>query len=359
MRRVLTLGLVAMLGCASHPEKTEGAGGGAGNGEASDATRAVEAVVSGDEACTSLTGFYWEIGDATGMLAHGVGGTRGGDTPDANTELPLASASKWLFGAWALETLAARSATPDAGQVQLLNFTSGHDALALTRCILGVQTVNDCLAASNGDGGSNGDVDAAHVGRFSYNGGHLEVLAQQLGLGGHFKSDAWPAHEPRLADAISQGLGGGLSLRYANAVLAGGGSSSAATYAVFLRRVLSGSLRMHDALGAHAVCAWTGASDCDAVFSPVNRSTPASATNDLGDERWHYSLGHWVEDDPTVGDGAFSSAGASGFYPWIDSERRYYGILARRESVLTGDDVGVASVACGRKLRAAWLAARR
>jgi len=54
---------------------------------------------------------------------------------------------------------------------------------------------------------------------------------------------------------------------------------------------------------------------------------------------------------PAVGDGAFSSAGAFGFYPWIDAGRRYYGVIARRDSAGEGYD----SARCGRLIRKAWL----
>ena len=40
-----------------------------------------------------------------------------------------------------------------------------------------------------------------------------------------------------------------------------------------------------------------------------------------------------MEDDPAVhGDGAFSSPGAFGFYPWIDSSKSYYGIISRQQT---------------------------
>ena len=58
--------------------------------------------------------------------------------------------------------------------------------------------------------------------------------------------------------------------------------------------------------------------------------------------------------DPLVGDGAFSSPGAFGFYPWVTPDKRYYGLLARMN---TGSGAAMDSVACGRKLRLAWLAA--
>jgi hypothetical protein len=60
-----------------------------------------------------------------------------------------------------------------------------------------------------------------------------------------------------------------------------------------------------------------------------------------------------------VGDGAFSSPGAFGFYPWVTADRQTYGLLAREErsGFITGDPgdrPGVMSVACGRLIRAAW-----
>ena len=72
--------------------------------------------------------------------------------------------------------------------------------------------------------------------------------------------------------------------------------------------------------------------------------------------RWRARLparnSHWVETDPLVGDGAFSSAGAFGFYPWVDAGKRFYGIVAR-QSLLSGS--GFDSAFCGRLIRKAWL----
>ena len=39
----------------------------------------------------------------------------------------------------------------------------------------------------------------------------------------------------------------------------------------------------------------------------------------------HSALGHWVEED-----GAYSSPGLYGFYPWIDHAQAWYGVIARR-----------------------------
>ncbi|HET8710602.1 MAG TPA: hypothetical protein VFM32_04455, partial [Spongiibacteraceae bacterium] len=75
-----------------------------------------------------------------------------------------------------------------------------------------------------------------------------------------------------------------------------------------------------------------------AVFSPV----PAA---------WHYSLNHWVEDSGDD-DGAFSSPGAFGFYPWISADKQWYGILAREDRM---PNAAKESVYCGVKLRRAWM----
>ena len=113
---------------------------------------------------------------------------------------------------------------------------------------------------------------------------------------------------------------------------------SASAYAKVLRKMLSGELLMGSMLGSHPVC--TNPITCPAaVLAPL---PPA--------ESWHYSIGHWVEDDPAVGDGAFSSGGAFGFYPWIDASRTYYGLIAR---VAVGGALD--SVYCGRLIRKAWL----
>ena len=49
-------------------------------------------------------------------------------------------------------------------------------------------------------------------------------------------------------------------------------------------------------------------------------------------------------------DGALSSPGAFGFYPWIEKSHSVYGILAR--SVPGG---AFDSVSCGRLIRKAWM----
>jgi hypothetical protein len=108
-------------------------------------------------------------------------------------------------------------------------------------------------------------------------------------------------------------------------------------------------LQLGRLLGKAAVCTNPLSCPREAVKTPIPET-----------ESWHYSLGHWVEDDPAIGDGAFSSPGAFGFYPWISADKRFYGMVAReqRHGVMSGDPgdkPAVASVNCGRQIRAAWM----
>ena len=139
-----------------------------------------------------------------------------------------------------------------------------------------------------------------------------------------------------LATEVRRVLGTDIPLAYSQPLLAGGAVMAPAGYAVFLRKLLSGQLKLSTLLGSYAVC--TNPATCaTAVSTPV-----------VGGLNWHYSIGHWVEDDPTRGDGAFSSAGAFGFYPWIDAGKTYYGIVARSDTAGRG---GNDSADCGALIR--------
>ncbi|TAK87788.1 MAG: hypothetical protein EPO12_00695 [Aquabacterium sp.] len=278
--------------------------------------------------CVAARPFYWEIGDAKQALAQGGVGER---APAADQVMAIASASKWLYASWVLEKRGGKLGDED---IELLTFRSGrtHFLTCGRR-----QNVQDC--EGNLLNGRN-RVDRKTAGLFDYNSGHMQHHAMLMGLG--------PLRGPALAAAIREPLGTSIPADYTQPLLAGGATGSAAGYADFLRRVLSGKLRMREALGTHAVC--TNPKTC-----PQAAGTPIPDS-----ESWHYSIGHWVEDDPKTGDGAYSSAGLFGFYPWIDAGKSFYGVLAResRDGSLSRDPARqpyVQSVECGRLIRKAWL----
>lgn len=284
--------------------------------------------------CTPAQPFYWEIGDESGPMASG---TAGASTPTATTPMLIASASKWFFGAYVVQL---RNGNLSSQDIQALTMNSGYTNLSYDACIdlspvaQDAETVDQCFHAANLQG-NNADFNPGAVGFFYYNGGHFQKYADvDLGLGAD--------NNAALTADIASEVGQDVSFGYHSPQLAAGIEITPAEYGVFLRKILSGELLMRNALGTHAVC--TNPSTCaTALYTPV----PST-------ESWHYSLAHWVEDDPTVGDGSFSSAGAFGFYPWIDSSKTYYGILARYS---LASSAYLQSVVCGRNIRKAWLTA--
>ena len=281
---------------------------------------ATATATSSTNACAPIRPFYWEIGDRSAALASGsLSSAASATTYDGASMMSIASASKWLYASYVVEK---RGGALTVDDYRFLNFESGYTSF--TTCDQR-QTVAECEAT-----GSNGAYTPGSDGKFFYNGGHMERHAVLSGLGA--------LNNAGLATELKSQLGADVGLLYTQPQLAGGVFTSPAAYALVLRKMLGGQLQMGTALGSHAVC--TNPRSCTTAMSaPIPPS-----------ESWHYSIGHWVEDDPSVGDGAFSSAGLFGFYPWIDASRTYYGIVARVAPAGALD-----SVDCGRIIRKAWL----
>lgn len=281
--------------------------------------QAAAAVAGQDAQCRSLGDFYWEIGDANGAQGSGV---IGGDYT-ADTSIRVASASKFVWGAYVLEKIG-RNAQPTPDQVASLEMRSGYAKFNPLFCALS-RSVDSCMSSR-----SNGERDSGLIGKFSYGGGHDQRLAGQLGLGG--------LNARELTDEVASYVGKDIGFTYRTPLLAGGMESTPSQFASFLRKVISGQLRLKQFLGYQPVC-----TQC------------ASAAESPAREPWHYSLNHWIEDTPGIGDGAFSSPGAMGFYPWISQDKTSYGILARQKM---GAGAYWDSVLCGRKIRKAWMEAK-
>lgn len=302
-------------------------------------TQAANATVQSNALCNSISAFTWQVGDGNGPLASGTGGS--GTPPTADTSMLIASASKWLWGAYVVQL---RNGQLTLGDVASLTMNSGYTSLQYSNCLKllpilqNAETVQECFNNSG-----NNTHSAQYDGKFFYNGGHFQKYAAvDLGLGGD--------NNAALQSAIALQIGQDIPFSYNSPQLAGGAQTTANGYAIFLRKILNNQLKIHDLLGSNAVC--TNPSTCaTAVYSPVN--DPSSPVNT---ESWHYSLAHWVEDDPTVGDGAYSSTGAFGFYPWIDKNKTTYGLLARYS---TGAQASTESLRCGRRIRKAWFSGQQ
>ena len=290
---------------------------------AAAAEAAIATANSSSNACNAIRPFYWEIGDSAGALVSGsVNSSSDPTVYAASSRLSVASASKWFYSSYFVQRTGGALSASD---IKFLNFRSGY-ASGDFACQAG-QTVQECV-----DQGSNGVYSAADDGEFLYSGAHMEKHAALNGLGA--------MNNAMLAAEIRGQLGNEIDLAYSLPQPAGGVVTTADDYAALLRKVLRGDLKMRDALGTHPVCT-----------NPRTCANAALAPSPPG-ESWHYSIGHWVEDDPDVGDGAFSSPGAFGFYPWIDRTKTSYGVLAR--SAANG---AIASVYCGRLIRKAWATA--
>ncbi len=275
-------------------------------------------------ACQAVKPFYWDIGDPSGSLASGsTDATSGNPTYTASSTMAIASASKWLYAAYAVQK---RGGVLTASDVKFLTFQSGYSGFDSFGSCTADQTVDECLAA-----GRNGSYFPATDGKFVYGGGHMQKHASLDGLGA--------LGSAALASELRTQLGSDVMLGFSQPQPAGGVFTTPADYSRFLRKLLGKQLKMGTLLGAHAVC--TNPATCASAIS-----TPAPPN-----ESWQYSLGHWVDSDPVAGDGAFSSTGAFGFHPWIDASQSFYGVLARR-TTLPG--TGFDSAICGRLIRRAW-----
>jgi hypothetical protein len=290
-------------------------------GQAAQVAAATATAQSSTNDCAAIKPFYWEIGNRDGRIASGsVNSPAVATHYSAGTPISIASASKWIYAAYVAERNAGVLSTSDR---KYLSMRSGY--VSLSACARGT-TVDGCLSTR-----TNGQYTAADDGIFKYDGGHMEKHASLLGLG--------RMNNAALADEMKSRLGAELRIAYSQPQLAGGIVTSADTYAQFLRKLLDGRLRLGALLGSEPVC--TNPLTCGrnkALYAPVPP-----------DESWHYSVGHWIEDDAEVGDGAFSSPGAFGFYPWIDAGKATYGIVAR-----SAPNGAFSSVRCGRLIRKAF-----
>lgn len=285
---------------------------------------AAETTVTTNEHCTDLK-FYWEIGDANGALASG---TQGSNPPSATTSMNIASATKWLWGAYLAEL---RSGQLSADDIKSLHMKLGYVNWVGCRSS---QSVGQCHERLFND-----NYTASADGFFEYDGADFQKYAA-------IDLDLYDLKNAGLQQEMQNYLGTNIDFIFDSPSPAGGGRTDAVNYAKFLRKILNGQLEMGSLLGANPTCTYTGQDD-----PATGRENCATALDSPIPEDWDYSIGHWVETDPVNGDGAFSSAGAWGFYPWIDSTETWYGIVARES---TSVDFW-SSIECGREIREAWV----
>ena len=284
-------------------------------------------------AVSTLGDFYWEIGGASGNVPI-VSHSEGGGTVTATTNFNIASASKFVFGAYVLEKKGINAVRNDPSLFAGMRFMSGYTGFSEDACA-GTTTVGACFQK----GGAT-QVDPNTVGKFDYDGGHDQKLtAIDLGMYNDTARQIDQEYQATL------GLSSGFHMAALDPIMAGGLFASATDYAQFLRRVMNQQLVIGQHLGEDAVCADPWTCPMQVAYSPIIALH----------EPWKYSYNHWVESQ--YGNGtvdAYSSPGKWGFYPWITPDRKYYGIVSRHD---TSPDSYAVSVKCGRQIRKAFLGA--
>ncbi|PJZ65002.1 hypothetical protein CH371_16010 [Leptospira wolffii] len=296
---------------------------------------AVEQTATTNAFCTALGSFYWEIGDKNG--SYGFSSVAG--STNASTSMLIASASKWIWGAYVLQKVG----TPGTNEKSYLRMLSNYDNLSDSSCNLTL-TVNACFTAGPGNDGTNNNnyLDSVNANKYYYNGGHFQAYAalNPSGLTPSLTNFTRAQLAAEVANTLFSGSNPGIS--YAVPQPAGGVITNASVYASFLRRILNSDITMGSYLGADPVVTHPDKNPTAAAYSPFR----ITATQ----EETHYSYGHWIEDS-TGNDGSYSSPGKFGFYPWIDPSNSTYGILARYS---TSGLAYLQSVYCGRLLRKAF-----
>lgn len=277
---------------------------------AAPSSSAAEAAANG-AACARISPFYWEIGDAAGVLL--ASGSVGAGAPKRTTVLGIASASKMLYGAYVAQTTPA----PTAADKQQLNMTAGFAKFEKCKP---TQTVAACAAPGNDD------IVPAAVGHFAYSGGDMQHHAGSGALG--------RMSARQLGAEMSRVLG--VPVTFRQPLIAGGAQISPEAYATVMRRSMRGELRLGALLGVDPVCT-------------DKRACPGKAISSPAKANWGYGFAHWIE--APEGDGSFSSAGAFGFYPWINSTKTLYGLVAPAGSRPT---IYWESTQCGAAIRKAY-----
>jgi hypothetical protein len=355
------------------------------SGPHSTSCSAVTTTVANSPVCTNLTMFYFELGNPTTALFSGTGGkhfaaTTGDSASPAYTclnsgigtlkngcpesidvtsrtqKVTWASASKWIYGAFAAETQQVPGGGPASVpmiQQPYMNFTSGYTNMTDNgKACSGSRTPDECLALNS----LYTATVPANVGIFDYDSGHFENHAGTYGALGTTTSGA----AGTLTSAVTKGLGINWTASfYASPLLSGGIYGPIADYVTFLQAIMRGDLAMSKGMTYNAACTQAGASY---TVSPSGASvtpfTCDAGMSPLAPAKDYYSFGHWIEADAASGgDYSFSSAGSYGVYPALTEDLSLYEVVSRDAppGYYGGRQQGLNTLRCGAELRKAWL----
>jgi hypothetical protein len=369
---------------SNQDENAKADGPGACAGPHSTSCDAVTETVASNDLCTALTVFYYELGNSTTTLISGTGGqhyaaTTGDTTTPAyrclnsgigtqkdgcpasidvtsrTQKVTWASASKWVYGAFAAETQQVAGGGPASVpmvQQPYMNFTSGYTNMSDNgKACSGSTTPDDCLALNP----LYTETVAADVGVFDYDSGHFENHAGTFGSIGTARSG--PAG--LLTSSVIKGLGITWTSFYTSPLMAGGLYGPIADYVTLLQAIMTGDLAIAKDMTFGAACTQDGVSyTVDPSGKSVTPFTCKAGTSPFAPAKAYYSFGHWIETDPAFGgDDSFSSAGSYGVYPALTADLSLYEVVSRdaQPAYYSAGQQGFASLRCGASIRKAWL----
>ena len=90
-----------------------------------DKVAAAQQTATTNSSCTAIAPFYWEIGNVDSILASGA---TGDGSVTRTTNMLIGSASKWLFGAYVIQT---RGGPPTTQDIPYLTMQAGYTDFAL------------------------------------------------------------------------------------------------------------------------------------------------------------------------------------------------------------------------------------
>jgi hypothetical protein len=335
---------------------------GGGGGPAHGSVAAANATAQQNALCKAVYPFYAEIGTKNQVLWSIQVGT---SPPGRTTGMGIDSATKWAYSYYIAQIRGSLAAYTTA-DIQAFNMDDGYVNLGESpggsSCpqSLNPRTPAQCILQSPGPNGQPGQAygaqvtdqgpgspgvpGASAVGAFFYQGGHDMVH-------GVNHSPLFNLTDPQISVAIGNQVG--VVMAFTQPLLSGGIATSTANYATMLQNMLNNSYYLTSILpSTDTICTDPGGNYSNQTVGGVPGPTNCPAQYSPIPELWQYGLGFWKETDPAVnGDGAYSSPGSDGYYPWIDVSETFYGVLARA----SGGGNGYPSAQCGRLIRRAWI----
>lgn len=263
-----------------------------------------------------------------------------------NTLIESASTSKWVTAAiilWAVENTSGFELTDKIGDhynwgmnpgdslnsarlSDLLSFTSGlKNEPNCLKLGIPVKTFEDCIKDGTGSVVSENEAQGFQPGQsFYYSSAHMQIAGAMTVAA--LNEDSWQGVFSRFQSSTGLFLNSEYSLPSTNNPrLAGGMKWTGSDYLDFLQAIYKKTFLSDSSL--------------DRMFSNqlTNVSIEYSPANEGLGENWRYGYGVWLQCNSSDVDCTnveyYSSPGAYGAYPFVNFNKKFYGVLVRQGSL--------------------------